>query len=89
MLKKVVGFYLLFKFGSFFGCIGVCECYRLRFVMQPKFAQFLYSLGYKAGQNHLFFAAQSRSRALALNSTPASPRKVPEPIGSPAGVYHS
>ena len=37
----------------------------------------------------MLFAAQLRSRALALNSTPASPRKVPEPIGSPAGVYHS
>lgn len=48
--------------------------------MQPKFAQFLCFLGYKAGQNHLFFAAQSRSSALALNSTPASPRKVPEHV---------
>ena len=48
MLKKVVGYYLLFKFGSFFGCIGVCECDRLRFVMQPKFAQFLCFLGYMA-----------------------------------------
>lgn len=38
---------------------------------------------------YIYHFAQSRNISIATNNTPASPRKVPDPFGSPAGVYHS